>query len=52
MENIITMKEGTIQNMKKIMENNNQEMDKLEEEIANCKKNAENKELMLEEIYE
>lgn len=38
MESIISMKEITIQNMKKILEKNNEEMDVLEEEYLGFKK--------------
>lgn len=38
--------------MKKILQENNVELDELEEEISQCKKAADNKELMLEEMRE
>lgn len=47
MENIIGIKESTIDNMKKILQENNVELDELEEEVNQCKKVADNKELML-----
>lgn len=52
MENIVSLRENTIQNMKKILEKNNEEMDLLEEEYMGFKKKYENKDLILEEMKE
>lgn len=52
MESIISLRENTIQNMKRVLEKNNEEMDLLEEEYMGFKKKYENKDLILEEMKE
>lgn len=52
MEHIITTKENTIENLRKMLMDNNSELDDLEDELIQYKKAMKNMELVAEELKE
>lgn len=52
MEYIITTKDNTIDNLRKMLLNTNNELDEMEEELMQYKKHVKNFELMIEEMKE